>query len=282
MIKANQRIFYVYGFLRSKDSRHGKKATLYYIGKGNGNRAFSCQRRGAPRPKDPSHIVFIQEGLTEAEALSLERYCIALYGRVNTGTGILRNLTDGGDGVTGIVFSKESRELMRRNNQGKKLSSETKRRISLANKGKTIPADVRKKIAATKECHVYELTSPLGVVYTCSNLREFARQHNLHTANLSAVARGKRNHHKNWKARIVSDGEVLGRKHTTESIEKIRKKKELFVYELLAPSGGIHITRNLSQFAKAHDLDQSALWAVVHGQRNHHKGWTGRIIETLK
>lgn len=282
MTKADQRIFYVYVFLRSKDSPHGKKGTPYYIGKGNGNRAFSFQRRGAPRPQDPSCIAFVQEGLTEAEALSLERYCIALYGRIDTGTGILRNLTDGGDGVSGVVFSDESREIMRRNNQGKKLSDETKRRIGLANKGKTIPADVRKKIAATKECHVYELTSPSGAIYTCSNLSEFARQHGLQVANLSCVARGTRTHHKGWKARILGRGSVSGRPHSMESIEKIRKKKELFRYEILAPDGTIHTTCSLSEFAKRHGLEQSALCAVVNGKRKHHKGWTGRIVEKLK
>jgi hypothetical protein len=282
VIKKDQTIFYVYVFLRAKDSEHGKKGTPYYVGKGHGNRAFSFQRKGAPRPQDDSYIAFIQEGLTEQEALSLERYCISLYGRIDIGTGILRNLTDGGDGVCGLVFSEDTIEAMRVRNSGKQLSDETKRRIGLANKGKTIPAETRQKMAAAKECNVYEITDPDGNVYECSNLREFAKTHGLQVANLSSVARGERGHHKGWTVRMTHSASIHGRQHAPSSIEEIRKQKELYKYEMISPLGDSYITHNLSQFAADHELSQAALSCVVNGKRNHHKGWTGRILEKLK
>jgi hypothetical protein len=280
--KKDQAIFYVYVFLRAKDSEHGKKGTPYYVGKGHGNRAFSFQRKGAPRPQDDSYIAFVQEGLTEQEALSLERYCILLYGRIDIGTGILRNLTDGGDGVCGLVFSEDTIEAMRVRNTGKQLSDETKRRIGLANKGKTIPAETRQKMAAAKECNVYEITDPDGSVYECSNLREFAKTHGLQVANLSSVARGERKHHKGWTVRVVHSASMHGKQHNSSSIEKIRKQKELYKYEMISPSGDVYITHNLKQFAAEHGLGQAMLSCVVNGKRNHHKGWTGQILERLK
>jgi len=48
------------------------------------------------------------ENLTEQEALDLEMELIALYGRRSNGTGILCNLTDGGEGPSG--FSEKYKE----------------------------------------------------------------------------------------------------------------------------------------------------------------------------
>jgi hypothetical protein len=51
-------------------------------------------------------LVYVQEGLTEKRLLLLRRYCIALYGRIDLGTGILRNMTAGGGGLQ-VYFSKD-------------------------------------------------------------------------------------------------------------------------------------------------------------------------------
>jgi hypothetical protein len=83
--------FYTYLWLRPN-------GTPYYVGKGTGKRAFSSQHR-LPAPKEPARI-FIQFWADEAEALEMEKYYIKLFGRNDIGTGILRNFTDGGDGLT--------------------------------------------------------------------------------------------------------------------------------------------------------------------------------------
>jgi hypothetical protein len=116
----DSRIFYVYAFLRSSASNAGPKLSPYYIGKGQGQRAYCQHRCGAPRPTDLSFIVFVQEGLTEEEAFDLEKYCIALYGRVDLGTGILRNLTDGGEGRSGFVVSEDMRRRIADAQRGEK------------------------------------------------------------------------------------------------------------------------------------------------------------------
>jgi hypothetical protein len=45
----------------------------------------------------------MEHNLTNIGSLALERFYIRWYGRKNNNTGILRNLTDGGEGTIGII-----------------------------------------------------------------------------------------------------------------------------------------------------------------------------------
>ena len=87
--------YYVYAYIREKDSGTAKSGTPYYIGKGTGDRYKA--KHNISKPKDKSKIVFLENHLTELGAFALERRMIRWYGRKDLGTGILNNLTDGGD-----------------------------------------------------------------------------------------------------------------------------------------------------------------------------------------
>jgi DNA-binding transcriptional regulator YiaG len=119
--------YYVYAYLRNKDSATAKAGTPYYIGKGHGNRAYDRQR-STKVPKDKSRIVILESGLTELGAFAIERRLIRWWGRKDIGTGILFNMTDGGEGATGNTWSK-----------GRIVSEETRKKLSDIFKGKTAP-----------------------------------------------------------------------------------------------------------------------------------------------
>ena len=94
--------YYTYAYLR-------EDGTPYYIGKGKGNRAYDRNRRIKP-PKNKNEILILKKNLTEEEAFRHEIYMIDVFGRKDLGNGILRNLTDGGDGVSGYIHNENTRK----------------------------------------------------------------------------------------------------------------------------------------------------------------------------
>ena len=52
-----------------------------------------------------------------------------------------------------------------------------------------------------------------------------------------------------------------------------------FFYKLVSPTGSIHVTINLTEFCKTHQLNRQNLKKVARGERNHHKGWVAERME---
>jgi len=119
MVNPNR--FYTYAYLR-------EDKTPYYIGKGKEDRIYSTCRRNTP-PKDKSRIIFLKQNLTEEKAFRHEIYMISVFGRKDLGTGILRNRTDGGEGKTGYIHTKETKEKIGKKHKNKVVTEETREKM---------------------------------------------------------------------------------------------------------------------------------------------------------
>jgi hypothetical protein len=139
-------MYYTYAYLRID-------RTPYYIGKGKGNRAYSKCRNFKP-PGNPNRVLVLKRGLSEEEAFRHEVYMIALFGRKDKGTGILRNRTDGGEGASGAEVSAETRRKLsecrlgeKNPNFGKKMSEKQRERLREVAKVRSHSEETRRKIS---------------------------------------------------------------------------------------------------------------------------------------
>jgi len=137
---------YTYAYLR-------KDRTPYYIGKGQGDRVYKKGKGQVKPPKDKSRIIFLKQNLTEEEAFRHEKYMIAVFGRKDLGTGILHNRTNGGEGVSGLLVSEETRKKLsemrvgeKNPNYGKEMSEKQKQKISEKRKGTKLTEEHKDKI----------------------------------------------------------------------------------------------------------------------------------------
>jgi hypothetical protein len=210
MVNPNR--FYTYAYLR-------EDRTPYYIGKGKGNRAYRKYKGEIKLPKDKSRIIFLKQNITEEEAFKHEIYMIAVFGRKDLGTGILRNKTNGGEGNSGWKMPDETKQKIGKIHKGKNLSKEHKDIIINSRKGRvnskehneliakaitgiTRSKETRDKIRKSKigannpKSNWWKLTFLNGDVITICGISNWAKENNYEPSNIHHVYTKKQKRHK--------------------------------------------------------------------------------------
>jgi hypothetical protein len=147
---------------------------VFYVGIGkNKSRAFSTSNRN----KHWNNIVkkhgfyydIVFEDLTWEDCCKLEIQLISEYGRKIDG-GLLCNISLGGDGVLGLVHSKETREKMSKSRKGIKFSDDHRRKISEANKLKNLSEEtlLKRKRSLTGKVKSLEVKMRISKIKTGS------------------------------------------------------------------------------------------------------------------
>jgi group I intron endonuclease len=212
--------YYTYMYIR-------EDGTPYYIGKGSGIRYKKPHHSVHVPPKE--RIIFLKTNLSEEDSLRHEIYMVSILGRKDNGTGILRNLTDGGEGRSGCypteetkkkishalsgegnpmygkTHTQEVRDIISETHKGRKHTEEfCKYRSELYTGdknpffGKTHSDETNEKIIK-RHYRTIRLRDPSGqIVEEYSTMRKFCRDHDLDRKTILRVLKGEREHHKGW------------------------------------------------------------------------------------
>jgi hypothetical protein len=212
--------FYVYLYLR-------EDGTPYYVGKGKNKRAW--EKHNVNIPKDNQRIKFVATKLLEKEAFMLEIRLIQMYGRKDNNTGILRNITDGGEGSSGREPWNKGKnmpeyvcEKMRTRAIGRVQTSETiakrilkitgKRRTAeqklnlIGFKGRTHSNETKEIMAIKKrgkkpsnyDYTIYEWKNyDLELIETLTK-SDFSKKYNISSGNISKLFSGERKSAGGW------------------------------------------------------------------------------------
>jgi hypothetical protein len=152
--------YYTYAYLQND-------GLPYYIGKGKGRRLYDHRGKNCNPPKDKNRIIKLKQNLTEEEAFRHEVYMIAIFGKKCDGTGILMNISDGGNAPP-KMYGDDS--PTKRPDVRAKIGAANKIRL----KGKKIPKEVRQKQSNTWKEKLKNNPRPMS--YYTENLKKMAER----------------------------------------------------------------------------------------------------------
>lgn len=269
----NENRFYVYVYLDPRKPGkyvYGEYSFDYepfYVGKGKGKRIYAHLKESVinkntnkykinkikkilkETSKNPI-ILKIRENLSENDAFVLETYFIEIIGRIDLKKGPLTNLTNGGDGPSNQIVSDETKEKLRIINTGKKLSNETKNKMSKARSNGNIWNFGKKG----KESPIY------------------------------GIKRSEETKTKMRNVKIKEKNPNYGKKASKSTKEKMSKAHRgittIGKYKITDPNGIIYYTENgLSSFCEKHNLSRICMSQIMRGKQKQHKGWICELIE---
>lgn len=233
----------------------------FYIGKGKGDRAnhhltpkgiseggnLHKRRTIAKAIREGNMVLveFLEENLTEAEALDREKFWIAHYGRADKKLGPLTNMTDGGEGMAGFIHSEETLQKLREAASGEKSYW-----FGIGPmKGKTHTEATKAMMSSTRQ---KENNAFFGRTHDEAT-RERMRQIKLDNP--------------------VDSSRFEGKTHSAESRAQIGDSCAKVLYKVTKPDGTVEVVRNMRQYCRDNGLTAPNMMAVAAGKQRAHKGY---------
>jgi hypothetical protein len=224
----------------------------FYIGIGNQSnhkRAYDYSKNRRNKiwldivAKTEYEVEVIFDEFSWEEACDKEREFIALYGRKDLKTGTLANMTDGGDGVVGILFTDEHKRKIGEKSIGRFYSEETRSKMGKAQLGnkkyllRTTPQEeINKKVSLANKGKIR------------------SEEHKEKIRN-------------NFK---INGHPCLGKKASNETKEKIAasRRRSILQFDL---DGSLIKEWNSILSAKKEGYCNVAIWKCINGVYKHHK-----------
>ena len=136
-----------------------------YVGKGFGNRAYIHTKNRCDNKQLKGWIQNLKEqsyqpnieiivALDEGHACFLEECLIEAFGRLDKNTGTLFNHTDGGEGITGYKHTEETKLKISKAGKSRKclpMSGEQKQKLSIINLGKKLSTNTKLKMSISRK-----------------------------------------------------------------------------------------------------------------------------------
>lgn len=267
--------FYVYMLL---DPR--KLYLPFYVGKGQRSRAYDHFRKGHNNNRlkqavidkiiaaklKPVVLMWAIE-LLEEDAFAIEKLLIQKFGRRVDNSGILTNMTLGGEGLCGHHFTEEHRAKIGAAHKGRICSKETIERMRKSKLGVKLSDEHRAKISE-------------------NNLKSGKWQ----GENNFCFGKTGELHHNYGKSFTIGDKNgMYSKKHSEESIaimkEKsaARKGKGIYgskdIYEFTHKNGEVFIGTP-SQFSEKFSIKSERISALKCGRSKTCFGWTLQLYKT--
>ena len=283
--------YYVYAYIRDKDSEVAEAGTPYYIGKGTGYRIN--QKGGHPFLPSPERRIKIAEDLTEQAALDLEMELIEKYGRIKYDEGgILYNMSLGGEGYS-IHRTEESRQAAIRaykeSDRYKELQVKNRKIRQERMRADTEDGRMRRKKKSESDKRWRD-----NPKYKDKILQKKKEYYEKNKEELLAKEKARRSTPEGKAKKAAMDKryreEVIYKDPV--KLEALRKKNREFAYKKLreqgkpkreecgrkfkvvSPEGEVYEGINCKPFAEEHGLPPTSFTAMCRGELNFCNGWT--------
>lgn len=220
----------------------------------------------------------IKDNLSWEAAAALEIKLIKQYGRINNKTGVLANMTDGGDGNLGLRHSKEALEKIAAASRGrigywkgkkvpKEILDKIKRKTgpNIKLRGKTHSDESKKRMSLS---HI-GIRRNVGVPFTDDRKKK-----------ISESKKGKAPPNKGKPGLKGNLNGMYGKKHTQESIQKnIDSQKKMPVIKISKEGLILAEYMSLSDAARKNNLFITGIQAVCKGREKTYKGFIWKYKE---
>lgn len=275
----------------------------FYIGKGKGKRCFQhfSEKELARKYNnikdgkihriirngfDPAkYVVIIKDTLAEKQAYKLEMKYIKILGRIDIQTGILSNLSGGGDGggigtvskskgktyeqIYGPEKSKEMKEIRKERFLGKNNPMFGKPGPML---GKNQSQKVKKRLSEFHSIPIVQLDKSGNLIREWESTLVAGRSLNLAPTAIGNCLskRSKSAAGSYWFYKEAYDlGDFILPQYPTREQRKHKRKR----YKIISPEGIEYIVEGLNVFCDQHNLSCSNMCNVAQGRYPAYKGW---------